>query len=467
MIASRYRLDERIAKGGMGTIWSGWDCQLDRTVAVKFMDPRFAQSNELRARFAREAKAVARLNSAHVIQVFDFGVDGELPFIVMELLEGEELKGLLKRVGRLGLSHASRLVNQAAAGLRAAHQAGIVHRDLKPANVFLAQTSDAAQVVKILDFGVAKARWDEASHSTQAGEALGSVHFMSPEQARGHAVVDHRSDLWALAGILFRCVTGQLAFDGRVTGEVVLKICADPLPVPSQVAPDLPPAVDAFFERAFSRSPDGRFQSAEEFAQAFADIAALEASSPSVPGFALASSPNLGVEASTGSFVTTPGLGPPASAGAGPDSVAGSSGAWPSAAIPVITEPGTLTGAAGSKDSTSPGARPGKAVWVGAGAAAIVVAAGAIWAISSGDESAATSPAVVASSAPATSATPSDVTREPSADSAPSVAPTATTTESAAAAPPAESSEPSATKPVPVRRWTPRPEKKPDLYRRR
>src|SRR5581483_3053329 len=218
-------------------------------------------------RFQREAKAAARLRTPHVVQIFESGVENGTPYMVMELLRGTDLHARLKREGRIALGDAVGLVTQMAKGLRAAHEAGIVHRDLKPQNVFLAE-QDGEIVVKILDFGVAKMTDLAAGEATKIGDVLGSPHYMSPEQARGLAEVDQRSDLWALGVIVFRMITGQLAFPGDHTGDVLVKICTEPLPQASRLAPDVSPLFDIFFARALERDPGRRFQSASELAQA-------------------------------------------------------------------------------------------------------------------------------------------------------------------------------------------------------
>jgi eukaryotic-like serine/threonine-protein kinase len=274
VIAGKYRLEHRVARGGMGSVWTARHLQLDHTVAIKFMDPVYAASSEARDRFEREAKASAQLQSPHVVQIHDYGVEDETPYIVMELLRGEDLGTRLKREKRLSLGAAAVILTQVAKALRRTHDAGIVHRDLKPTNVFLAQ-HDEDEVVKVLDFGVAKAIGiGLATETTKTGSLVGSPHFMSPEQVRRSKEVDHRSDLWSVAVIVFRMITGRLPFTGEELGDVLMKICSDPIPTPSSVSPDLDPAVDRFFERAFARNPTERFQTAREMADAFSDVAA-------------------------------------------------------------------------------------------------------------------------------------------------------------------------------------------------
>jgi serine/threonine-protein kinase len=201
--------------------------------------------------------------------VLDYGVDEGRPFIVMELLEGETLRHRLKRTHRLAPRDTARIISHLARAVGRAHELGIVHRDLKPENVFLVQNQDE-ELAKVLDFGVAKLKNPDALGSatqTRAGTLLGTPHYMSPEQVKGDRVVDHRSDLWALGVMAFECLTGKRPFASTGWGDLVLQICTQPLPVPSELAA-LPPKFDAWFTQALARDPAERFQSARELADA-------------------------------------------------------------------------------------------------------------------------------------------------------------------------------------------------------
>jgi eukaryotic-like serine/threonine-protein kinase len=270
VIAARYQLERPLARGGMGSVWLARHLQLESTLAIKFIEPQLAQLPEARGRFAREARVAAQLQGPNLVQIHDYGVDDDTPYMVMEHLQGEDLCARLNREKRLSLQATADIVNQVARVLRRAHEAGIIHRDLKPGNVFLVKSDDDDEIVKVLDFGLAKIpRSSLPDDMTKTGTLLGSPRYMSPEQARAMKNIDHRSDLWSLAVIAFRAATGELPFPGDEIGDVLVKICAEPPPVPSSIDPALSPAIDRFFARAFEHDPGKRFQSARELARAF------------------------------------------------------------------------------------------------------------------------------------------------------------------------------------------------------
>jgi serine/threonine protein kinase len=278
VVAEKYRLVRLMRSGGMGSLWEALHLGLDSPVVVKFVrfdriDPVDGADGglteqRLRARFEREAKAAAQIRSANVVQTLDYGVDRGVPYLVLELLQGEDLAARLERVGRLGVTETARILGQVARALERAHGAGMVHRDLKPENVFLA-IDGSEEVAKVLDFGVAKEHHKsrKSDDSTVDGVVIGTPSYMSPEQAMGRTDVDHRSDLWSLGVIAFRALTGTRPFESPLLLEQIVKICSGPIPVPSEVAPDLGPEVDAFFQRALAREPEQRFQSARELAR--------------------------------------------------------------------------------------------------------------------------------------------------------------------------------------------------------
>jgi len=263
----------------MGAVWEGTHVSLGTRVAVKFIDAQYAESPEARSRFENEARAAARLRSKHVVEVYDHGVsDDGRPFIVMEFLQGEPLDKRLDRLGRLPAQQTAQIVLQICRALAKAHAANIVHRDLKPENVFLVwDDEEGTDVVKVVDFGIAKFGDTSMSSSsaTRTGSVLGTPHYMSPEQARGLRSVDARSDLWSVAVIAYRSLVGALPFEGEAVGDLLVKLCTAPIPVPSQIVPDLPPNFDAWLEKALTREPAQRFQTAAQLSESLALVCGL------------------------------------------------------------------------------------------------------------------------------------------------------------------------------------------------
>jgi serine/threonine-protein kinase len=278
ILAGRYRLEARLGQGGMGSIWRAEHLVLQAPVAVKLIDRDAVPDEDTLSRFMREAKAAASLRSPHVVQIIDYGVEGPLPFMVMELLEGETLAQRLKRVRRLSRQDTARVLTHVGRAVGRAHEAGIVHRDLKPENVFLVKNEDD-EIAKVLDFGVAKlddALLGAEGTRTRTGSILGTPYYMSPEQAQGNKAVDSRSDLWSLGVIAFECLTGQRPFYSDGLGDLVLTICVRDMPVPSDVAP-VPLGFDAWFAKACARDPEQRFQTARELTEALREALGLDA----------------------------------------------------------------------------------------------------------------------------------------------------------------------------------------------
>jgi serine/threonine-protein kinase len=271
VIAGKYRLEASLARGGMGLVWVAWHIDLDVRVAIKLMAPKYNPSSRERARFVREAKAAARLRSRNVVTVLDYGVDMQTQYIVMELLEGEDLGTRLDRERVISAHEAAKLLDSIANAVELAHKAGIIHRDLKPENIFLARVvGEAEEVVKVLDFGVAKdLNPGSSDESTRSGVAIGTPQYMSPEQARGSKLIDHRSDLWSIGVVLFRALLGRLPFEGMAVIEILDALANDPIPLPSSVEPCLPAEVDRFFALALAREPKDRFQTIREMTEAF------------------------------------------------------------------------------------------------------------------------------------------------------------------------------------------------------
>lgn len=267
IIAGRYRLVDKLGSGGMGAVWLCQDLSLDSTCAVKIIDPEKSRSEEVRKRFIREAKAAAQLRGPHVVDVFDRGEFEGLLYIAMEHLEGEDLCTRLALKGRLDAETTYRVIAHVARALSSAHALGIVHRDLKPENIFLVPGYDE-EVAKVLDFGIAQHEaYRIEDHATREGAFLGTPYYVSPEQARGKPT-DHRSDLWSLGVIAYQCLTGSPPFESDSLGELMGLILYEPIPKITEVNPELPPAMEAFWSRAIERDREQRFQSARELADA-------------------------------------------------------------------------------------------------------------------------------------------------------------------------------------------------------
>jgi serine/threonine-protein kinase len=268
ILSGKYRLERELGRGGMGSVWLAQHLTLRSPVAIKLIDPSIASNPEALQRFLREAQAAASLRSPHVVQILDHGVDEGVPFIVMELLDGESLASRLERVKRLSPAETARIITEVARAIARAHEAGIVHRDLKPDNIYLVR-NDEEEIAKVLDFGVAKATthgMGAVTGATRTGSVLGTPYYMSPEQAEGAKTVDGRSDLWSLGVIAWECLLGNRPFESETLGGLLLAICARPLPTPSTMGP-VPPGFDAWFARACSRDLSHRFGTAKELAQ--------------------------------------------------------------------------------------------------------------------------------------------------------------------------------------------------------
>ena len=314
IVAERYRLLARLGNGAMGEVWKAEHLSLRSLFALKLIDPALLDDgsarDELFARFAREAQASAQLQSPHVVQVTDHGLDRGIPYIAMELLQGETLGARLDRVGSISVQETVKFMSHVARAMTRAHDAGIIHRDLKPENIFIVRNEDD-EIAKVLDFGIAKltrSSLDIGLKATSTGQLLGTPCYMSPEQATG-AQLDHRSDLWSMAVITFECLTGSLPFLSTNLGDMILSICSRPLPVPSQVTPGLPPAFDAWWARAASREVNARFPSARAMIEALRDaLVGVDAPRPGIaagPVSATEVSPPSLVDRGTISPVTT------------------------------------------------------------------------------------------------------------------------------------------------------------------
>ena len=204
VVGDRFRLERELGRGGMGAVWLARHLGLDVPCAIKFILAQAAESPELRERFEREAKAAAHIKGPNVVQILDYGIWQDVPYIAMEYLEGEDLGKRLARRGKLDARETATLVSQVARALGKAHAVGIIHRDIKPSNIFLCSDPDG-EIAKVVDFGIAKSRSLAIGEGhTRTGALIGTPSYMSPEQVQGNKAVDHRADLWALAVVVFQ-----------------------------------------------------------------------------------------------------------------------------------------------------------------------------------------------------------------------------------------------------------------------
>ncbi|MFY0523213.1 serine/threonine protein kinase [Archangium gephyra] len=276
VLDGRYKIEDVIGQGGMGMVFSATQTSVQRQVAVKTLNPSLAAAPQFFERFRREAEIASRLRHPNVITIYDFGraQDGTC-YYVMELLEGESLRELVKRDGPMSLRRAVDVIEQACRGLAHAHEQGAVHRDIKPHNIMVQQL-DKRDFVKVLDFGLVKALEAEDEHQlTSTGQVLGTPQYMPPEQAGGEHV-DHRSDLYSMGGVFYYCLTGTSPYGANTVRKALTAALTQPPPTVAakrQGAP-VPPAVEEFFQKALAREKEDRYQNAQEFIDAMLDAVA-------------------------------------------------------------------------------------------------------------------------------------------------------------------------------------------------
>ncbi len=268
LLGGRYRVVRMIGSGGMGAVYEGVQEGLGRRVALKVLHARFAHTPDLIERFRREAQAAAALAHPHIVQVSDSHMnEGEPPFIVMEFLEGQSLGDRIRQEGPLTGDRVAKIFAQVLDGLAAAHRAGIVHRDIKPDNIFLTTSSTLGDLVKLVDFGVAKIHADGEAPLTIAGTVIGTLTYMAPEQARG-ATVDARTDIYATAGCMYYALSRRRPIEGRQGPAMLAAIVMDePAPLSSHV-PNVDRELEAIVHRALQKSPEARFSTADEMRHA-------------------------------------------------------------------------------------------------------------------------------------------------------------------------------------------------------
>ncbi|HEX6276871.1 MAG TPA: protein kinase [Polyangiaceae bacterium] len=288
LVADKYRIERILGEGGMGHVYAAIHEQLGIRVAIKILSPTLSQNEDAVRRFSREARASVRIQSEHVARVLDVGqLDSGAPYMVMEFLSGNDLAHELKQRGSLPTQEAIQYVLQASEAVAEAHALGVIHRDLKPANLFLTSRSDGSPLVKVLDFGIAKAvapeqgAFEPSPSLTATHSFLGSPAYMSPEQVRTPKSVDMRSDIWSLGTILYELLMGELPFRGSNALDLLAAVASDPMPSIRAKRPDVSPELEAVIARCLEKKPVDRYQSVADFARALAPHAP-PASLPSI-----------------------------------------------------------------------------------------------------------------------------------------------------------------------------------------
>jgi serine/threonine-protein kinase len=276
VFAGKYAIEAVVGRGGMGVVLAARHLELDERVAIKLiLADEGPKGAEFVARFVREAKLASKIKSEHVVRVLDVArlQTGE-PYIVMELLEGQDLAQLLTRNGPLPIELAAYYVLQACEAIAEAHSLGIVHRDLKPANLFLATLRDGRPCVKVLDFGISKLMGEQGGHAmTQTNALMGSPLYMSPDQLVQARDLDARSDVWALGVILFELLTGRAPFDGDDAPQLIAQILHRPAPSVSSFRPDVPRELAALIDSALVKDREQRIPNVAELARGLVPFA--------------------------------------------------------------------------------------------------------------------------------------------------------------------------------------------------
>jgi eukaryotic-like serine/threonine-protein kinase len=265
VVAGKYRIDGPLGSGGMGIVVAATHLQLGTPVALKFLQHEMTENQGVVDRFMREARSSAQLRGENVCRVSDVGVsDTGQPFIVMELLTGQDVGTVLRNMGALPVSTAAEIIMQACIALGEAHALGFVHRDIKPGNLFWTQRADGSALIKVLDFGVAKAPQELNFSLTQTQNVIGSPGYMSPEQLKSSKTVDARSDIWALGIVAYELVSGRKPFHGESITELALRVAMDPLPPLVGV----PASFESVILRCLEKEPQRRFKDVAELASA-------------------------------------------------------------------------------------------------------------------------------------------------------------------------------------------------------
>ena len=287
VLSGRYKLEERIGEGGMGTVFTAHDQELDRRVAVKLLAANLMHDPEVLERFEREARLTAKLDHPNIVPIYDVGRHAGRPFIVMKLLQGDSLAGRLRAKGGFTTEETLRLMRQLASGLDYIHAQGFIHRDIKAGNIFLSPEGHAT----ILDFGILRSK-AASTGITRTGMVMGTPHYMAPEQALGLKDVDHRVDLYALAVVLFECLTGTLPFEADSELRLIQLQAHAPPPEILDRAPWIPRPVADVVRKAMAKKPEERFSTAAELVDALELAwASHKSSKPSLPAVPVVTGP--------------------------------------------------------------------------------------------------------------------------------------------------------------------------------
>jgi len=272
LIAARYRVEKKLGEGGMGMLYACEDSVLHRRVAVKLMQRALAADPGVAERLLREARLAAQLRK-HVAQVFDCGtLDTGEPYIVMELLSGQDLYAVLREDGPLPPAQVVRDLLDVCVGLGEAHEKGIIHRDLKPENLFRAVDPDGTVELKIVDFGISKQLSSRLRAQTNPSESVGSPQYMSPEQITTPSEVDPRTDIWSLGVVMFELLTGALPFEGQTVAQICSAVLTQPVPPFSDYRDDVPPALQAVVMRCLHKDRNQRFQTVADVSLALSAL---------------------------------------------------------------------------------------------------------------------------------------------------------------------------------------------------
>ena len=255
MIGDRYEVLEKIGTGGMSDVYKAKCHKLNRFVAVKVLKQEFSENANFVSKFRTEAQAAAGLMHPNIVNVYDVGEENGIYYIVMELVEGITLKKYIEKKSRLSFKEAVSIAIQVSMGIEAAHNNHIIHRDIKPQNIIISKDGK----VKVTDFGIAKA----ATSNTITSNVMGSVHYTSPEQARG-GYSDEKSDIYSLGITIFEMLTGRVPFNGETTVAIAIKHIQEELPSPKEFIPEIPTSVEGIVMKCCQKSPDRRYQSMPE-----------------------------------------------------------------------------------------------------------------------------------------------------------------------------------------------------------